>query len=150
MSVPEILPLTHSHNDGTGVYMKRIFWYWVISSVTLIVAAMLLSPHVKILSWVNILWIAPLLGLVNAIVGVIAGIIKLLAFPVNFCTLGLFGFIVSFLLYSLAIYWLMHPPSGSLSNSISVDSLPWAMALAVLMAIVSSILSMFTPKGNER
>lgn len=130
--------------------MRRIFWHWAISAIILLLAAYALKPHVEIYGFLNALWVAPLLGLVNAVVGFVAGIIKLVAFPVNALTLGCFGFVVSFFLYSATIYLLMHKPEGPLSSAMSVENLLWAMALAALMALVSTVLNMVLPGKSKR
>ena len=131
--------------------MKRLFWHWAISSIALVLVAAALKPHIEVHGWWNVVWIAPLLGLVNAAVGFVAGLIKIVAFPVNALSLGCFGFVVSFLLYSLGLNFLMNKGSGPLAFAMSVDGLGWAMALAVLMALVSTVLNMIIPsKARQR
>ncbi len=124
--------------------MKRLIWNWIISAVALAVAALLLAKHVQVHNYLNVLWIAPLLGLVGVLVGMLSWLIKVVAFPVNLLTLGCFGFIVSFLLYTLALYVLMNP-HGALAFAMSVDGFVGAAELAFIMAVVSAVLNVILP-----
>jgi len=129
--------------------MKRLFWQWVSSSVALLLAVAVVHAHIS--PWYQALWIAPLLGLVSGVVGAVAGIISFLALPVNLLTLGCFGFILSFLLYTLAIYGLCGP-QGPLSTALLLDGghpFLTAVELAVLMAIFSSVLNIVLPGRRE-
>ncbi|MHB9134061.1 MAG: phage holin family protein [Armatimonadota bacterium] len=127
--------------------MKRLFWHWAISAITLLLAAAALQKGVHITPWYHVIWLAPLLGLVNLVVGGIAGIISMVAMPVNLLTLGCFGFVVSFILYVLSIYWLGH---WAKLSSFQVDNFYWAAALAIVMALVSTLLNMVLPGKKER
>ena len=124
--------------------MRRLISYWVVSTIALLLAQAAL-PGINIKHWYHALWIALLLGLVNTVVGWIAGIISFVALPVNMLTLGCFGFIVSFILYTGAIYWL-----GGLLDEFTVRSFWWAVALAIVMALFSSLLNMVLPWKQKR
>lgn len=124
--------------------MKRLLWHWIISAIALVVAAAALQKGVHINPWYHALWIAPLLGLVNALVGGVSGVISFIALPVNLLTLGCFGFVLSFILYTLMVFWL---GSGRIGSFI-VDGFWWAAALAIVMALFSSVLNMVLP-GHE-
>ncbi|MHB9026726.1 MAG: phage holin family protein [Armatimonadota bacterium] len=127
--------------------MKSLLWHWVISTLALILAAMALSKGVH-LSPLHALWIAPLFGIINAIVGGIAGIISFLATPLNLLTLGCFGFVLSSVLYTTAIYLLGKNPS--LVSVFQVDSFLWALSLAIVMALFSTVLNIVLPGNPER
>lgn len=126
--------------------MKRLFWHWVISVIALILATLALRRGVTITPQYNALWLAPLLGLVNVVVGALANIISWIAFPVNLMTLGCFGFILSFIGYIATIYLL----GEKLSPMFHVDGFWWAAALAVVMALFSTLLNMLLPGKNSR
>jgi putative membrane protein len=120
--------------------MQRLFWTWVVSALALWLAAWVL-PGVEIRQWVSVLWIAPLLGIINMVVGWVTGFISLLAFPVTILTLGCSSFILSFVLYAGAIYGL----SLKLKDTFIVNSFWWALALAAVMALFSSVLNVIFP-----
>jgi uncharacterized membrane protein YvlD (DUF360 family) len=128
--------------------MKRLFWNWIISSVALWLAALALGKHVHIIPWYHVLWLAPLLGIINALVGGLATIVSWIAFPVNLLTLGCFGFILSFVGYALAIYFLGNDPQ--IHPLFHVASPIWAAALAVVMALFSTVLNMVLPGKKAR
>ncbi len=131
--------------------MKRLLWNWIISAAALGISAALLPNYVQMHNPLNVLWIAPLLGLVGVITGMLSWVIKLIAFPVNLLTLGCFGFIVSFLLYVLAIFTLMNGHQAPLAAYMSVNNFGGAAALAVVMAVVSGVLNIVIPvKKQER
>lgn len=125
--------------------MKRLFWYWLISSLALYLTVLALKGGVKIDPIINVLWLAPLLGLVNTLVGGLSRLLSLIAFPVNVMTLGCFGFLLSFVGYILAIM--------AMSNKLTVfdvSSFWWGAALSVVMALFSSLLNMVLPSKDDR
>ncbi len=127
--------------------MRRLFYYWAISAIALVAAAWVI-PGVDISRWYHALWIAPLLGLVNMLVGAIAGMVSLVAMPVNLLTLGCFGFIVSFVLYIAAIYFLGNE-NGPFYPYLSVASWVAAALLAGVMALFSTLLNMLLPRKSR-
>lgn len=125
--------------------MKRLIWHWIISSLALYLTVLLLHSGVQIEPMANVLWLAPLLGLVNMLVGGLARLLSLIAFPVNLLTLGCFGFLLSFIGYIVAIMLL--------SNNLevfNVSSFWWAVALSIVMALFSSLLNMLLPGKDQR
>jgi uncharacterized membrane protein YvlD (DUF360 family) len=126
--------------------MRNLLWHWIISVLALLLAAWALQGGIHISPWYQALWIAPLLGLVNVIVGALARVLSWVAFPVNMLTLGCFGFILSFFGYIVAIQSLGR---GNLPG-FRVDSIPWAFALAVVMALFSTVLNMILPGKDSR
>ncbi|HOF87264.1 MAG TPA: phage holin family protein [Armatimonadota bacterium] len=123
--------------------MRRTFINWVISALALLLAAAALRGGVAITPWWHVIWLAPALGLINAIVG---GLIGFFGFPLNLLTLGCFGFVASFLLYAAAIYLLQQYTRGILT----VESFGWALALAAVMALFSAVLNMFLGGDDRR
>ncbi len=129
--------------------MRRLFWHWFISALALMCAAAAL--HVNITPWYNAIWLAPLFGLINGLVGALAAIISLLALPVTVLTLGCFGFVVSFLLNVTAIY-LLCGPTGPLNHVLPLGGqYPFlqAVELAIVLALFSTVLNMLLP-GKKR
>jgi uncharacterized membrane protein YvlD (DUF360 family) len=130
--------------------MNRLFWHWAISAIALVLAVAV-APHARFPNgWYHAIWIAPLLGLINLVVGFFAGIIKLIFVFVNLLTLGIFGFIVSFLLYTGTLYWLFGEGKGSLANYLVVQTWVDAALVAVIMALFSTVLNMVLPGGKSR
>lgn len=136
--------------------MKRLFWHWAISAIALVLAVAVVQPGIKFeRGWYDAIWIAPLLGLVNLAVGFIAAIFKFFFGLVNLLTLGILGFIVSFVLYVTAIYWLGHPdagtiPGGPLAEIFYVRGWFDAGKLAAIMALISIVLNMVLPGKKDR
>lgn len=127
--------------------MKRLFWHWAISSIALLLAAAALSWGVHIHHPLTAIWLAPLLGLVNAVVGGVTALVSLIAFPITILTLGCFGFVLSFVLYAWAIWALSNILKPEVFH---VDSFWWAAALAAVMALFSTLLNMILPGGKKR
>jgi len=133
--------------------MKRLFWHWAISAIALVCAVAVLRPGIQFgRGWYDAIWLAPLLGLVNLAVGFVAAILKLVFGLVNLLTLGIFGFILSFILYATAIYWLGHSPGGPLADPHIFIVHHWLDAgkLAIVMALFSIVLNMVLPGKKER
>lgn len=126
--------------------MRRLIWHWILSAAALWLAATALKEGVKIAHWYTVLWLAPLLGLVNMVVGLITGIIKLIALPVNLLTLGCFGFVLSFICNGLAVWYL----SQNLHPEFTLTNFWWGVALVGVMALFSMLLNMVLPGKNER
>ncbi len=130
--------------------MKRLFWHWLISTLALMATAAALQQGVHIPIWYHAIWIAPLFGLVNFVVGLLTWLLKIIALPINMLTLGCFGFVLSLTLYTLAIYYLCKVPDGPLVPFFSVDTFYWALALSAVMALFSTLLNMLLPGKKER
>ncbi len=128
--------------------MRRLFWHWAISAIALVLTAA--AIHVPITPWYNAIWLAPIFGLVNVIVGFLVNIISIILLPLNLLTLGCFGFILSFGLYTLALYWLCNTATGPLAFALSIPSWTTAALLAIIMALFSTVLNMVLPGGKRR
>lgn len=131
--------------------MKRLFWHWAISAIALLLAVAVVQPGIRFeRGRYDAIWIAPLLGLVNLAVGFVTSILKLFFGLVNLLTLGILGFVASFLLYVFGIYWLGHPPDGPLADIFVVRGFFDAGKLAAIMALFSIVLNMVLPGKKER
>jgi len=129
--------------------MKRLFWHWAISAIALVLAVAAVPGITFERGWYDAVLIAPLLGLVNLAVGFIAAILKLVFGLVNLLTLGIFGFIVSFVLYVSAVYWLGHG-NGPLAKIFPVPNWFDAAMLSAIMAMFSIVLNMVLPGKKDR
>lgn len=88
--------------------------------------------------WVNLLIVAVIFGLVNAL---IRPIVKLLTLPINVMTLGLFTLVINTLMLMLTA-WL----SGSLTlEGGLVTSFFTACIAALVISVISTVLSWLLP-----
>ena len=86
----------------------------------------------------NLIVVAVIFGLVNAL---IRPIVKLLTLPINVVTLGLFTLVINALMLLLTV-WL----SDALSLSGGPFSSIWtAFVAAIIISIISTVLSWFLP-----
>ena len=129
--------------------MRRLFWYWAISAVALVLAVAVVR-QVTLAHWYDAIWIAPILGLVSLGVGLVTNIFTFIFGLVNLLTLGLLGFVLSFVLYTLALYWLGRQPDGPLADYLMVQDVWGAMLLAALMGLFSMLLNMVLPGRKSR
>ena len=118
--------------------MSRFFLRWVINGVALY-AAIVLVPGVRWLegkSWVSLIWLALIFGLVNAL---FRPLINILTCPLIILTLGLFTLVVNTLLFAL---------TGWLGNQFGVGftlAEPWfwnAFLGSLVVSVVSLILTL--------
>ncbi len=115
--------------------MKLIF-RWAINTVALYVAIILL-PHYLLLqgNWVNIIWLALIFGLVNAI---LRPPFKALSCLLIILTLGLFTLVINTLLFALT-FWL----SGLVNIGITLAQ-PWFLSAflgSLVVTIIGGILN---------
>ncbi len=115
--------------------MRGLVWRWVINGLALFLTALILGQNMQITSFGSALIAALVLGLANA---VIRPIIKLITFPINILTLGLFTFVINgFILWIVA---------NNVTN-FTITSF-WAAVLgALVLSVISSALtSLITDK----
>ena len=105
----------------------------IISAVAVLITAYTLDG-VTVEPWWWAIIIAIVLGLVNAF---IRPLVKLLALPINFLTLGLFTFVINGLMVLLC--------SWALSPHFMVANLGWAVGFSIVMTLVSWLLHLFFP-----
>lgn len=116
--------------------MNKLIIRWAINAIALFVAIWLVPGiHMQGMTWVSILVLALIFGLVNA---VLRPIVKLLTCPLIILTLGFGTLLVNTLMFYLA---------GQIGQSLggfgfSVDGFWPAFWGALVVSIVSLILSM--------
>ena len=117
--------------------MKLIFRI-LINAFAIWLTSMLLSSFSFSGSAVNLIIVAVIFGLVNALV---RPIVKLLTLPITLVTLGLFTLVINTLMLILTV-WL----SDSLSLTGGMfENLLIAFVAAIIISVVSMILSWFLP-----
>ena len=105
--------------------------------------AVILVPGIHFTgSWVGMLGVALVFGLVNAI---IRPILKLLTCPLVVLTLGLFVFILNALML-----WLASEISQALGIGFDVDGFIAAFIGALIVGIVSTVLNLVVGKRETR
>jgi putative membrane protein len=109
----------------------------VVNAVALIAVAYVV-PGIHVGGFFGALIAALILGIVNA---VLRPILVVLSLPLELVTLGLFTLVINALLF-----WLV----GALHVGLSVDGFWPAFWGAIVMAIVSWLLSLFTRGFEER
>lgn len=110
----------------------------LINAFAIWLTSMLLSNFSFSGSVLNLIVVAVIFGLVNALV---RPIVKLLTLPINLVTLGLFTLVINTLMLILTI-WL----SDSLNLAGGVfENLLVAFVAAIIISIISTILSWFLP-----
>jgi putative membrane protein len=107
----------------------QILLRWLLSAMAIIITAKII-PGIQVASFWLSLWIALILGLINAI---IRPLLILITLPINIFTLGLFTLVINGLLVLLA---------SSIIKGFTVSGF-WT---AVLFSIVLSIISYFLNK----
>lgn len=93
-------------------------------------------------SVLNLIVVAIIFGLVNALV---RPIVKLLTLPINLLTLGLFTLVINGLMLLLTV-WL----SDSLTlEGGALENILIAIVAAIIISIVSTVLSWFLPSDED-
>ncbi len=72
---------------------------WLVTSLSLFIISKVEILGVEIESFPTALWSAAVFGILNATLGVV---LKFLAFPITFITLGLFALVLNGLIFALA------------------------------------------------
>jgi putative membrane protein len=116
----------------------KLILRWAINAAALYVAIILLPKYITLEgSWVNIIWLALIFGLVNAILRPPA---KALSCLLILLTLGLFTLVINALLFALT-GWL-----GSIAHVGFTLTEPWfwsALLGSLITTAVSVVLSFF-------
>ena len=105
----------------------------IISAIAVLITAYTLEG-VTVEPWWWAVIIAIVLGFINAF---IRPLVKLLALPINFLTLGLFTFVINGLMVMLCS-WIVRP-------HFEVDNLLWAMGFSIVLTIVNWGIHLFVP-----
>ena len=128
--------------------MRHFIVGTVVTAIAFAIVSYLL-PEIKLGGdIVQLLISAAIFGVVNAF---IKPIVKLLSFPINFMTLGLFSFVINAGLL-LLVAWLsteiFNAPfsvGGFPGSGLSVDAIVWALIGSIAISIVSTIVGMVVP-----
>jgi len=113
--------------------MTRFLLRWVINAVALYAAIFICQGIDFAGSWVGIIWLALIFGLINAI---LRPIIKVFSFPLIVLTLGLFSLVINTFLFWLTSVF------GSIFNLLLVIEPPvlWNSFLGALVVSLVSVL----------
>ncbi len=115
----------------------RILLRWLISALAVwIAAAILPGVHVTGGFW-TYLWLALLLGVVNAILGTFLLIITL---PLTIITLGLFAIVVNAIVFAA---------TAGLSSHLQVDNFWYDILAALVISIVTTVLGLLIPERRH-
>jgi putative membrane protein len=123
---------TGGRRPGLGISLAIHF---VAEALAIWVAALLISGFHVYGGVVTYLWIAVLFGVINAIIG---GVLRLFTLPLVVLTLGLFSLVISTAMLAL---------TASLSSKLDIDSFWSAFGAALIVAVVSAIVEMFTRRA---
>lgn len=118
--------------------MRRFVVAWVVAGLALWVASLVLGGRMEFASFWSVVWTALILGLLNAVLG---PLLKLLTCPLYILTLGLSRFLVSGVFLLLA---------DSMVPGFEISGFLWAVTAAVIVSLVSTVLSSWTREGGGR
>lgn len=104
----------------------------IINTVAVLLTTYIL-PGIHLKSFWTALWVAIVLGIVNAI---LRPIIFILTLPINILTLGLFSFVIMGLLVYLV---------SAIVPGFKVDNFGWAILFALIVAIINWLLWKMAP-----
>jgi putative membrane protein len=96
--------------------------------------SLILTPHIRIESYVTAILFSLVLAFLNAIV---KPILVILTLPITIITLGLFLLVLNVLMVILA---------GRLVSGIHIEGFLWAFIFGVLLSLISSALVNFEKK----
>ena len=105
----------------------------IVSALAVLITSLTLDG-VTVDPWWWAVIIAIVLGFINSW---IRPLVKLLALPINFLTLGLFTFVINALMVLLCS-WIVGP-------HFLVQDFWWAMGFSIVMTLVSWFLHLFVP-----
>ena len=105
----------------------------IVKTIAVFVTANIL-PGIKLEGWTSALILAVVLGIINTI---LRPILLILTLPINILTLGLFTFVIMGLMVLLA---------SVIVPGFHVDGFWWAVAFAVVLAIVNGFSNAIVPR----
>ena len=119
--------------------MRALLLRWILLSLAVWGAASVLPNHMMVVSsvWSALLAVV-VIGFANSLVKPILFIFKLVTFPINLLTLGLFALIVSFVMNAI-VFWLAG--HGWLPG-FRVHGVVGAAAGAAIMSVVNGVLAL--------
>jgi putative membrane protein len=117
--------------------MTKFIIRWVINVIALYAAIWLLNGIDYKGNWTGILWLALIIGLLNALV---RPLLKFLTCPLIILTLGLFTLVIN-----AVMFWLASVVGHSFGFGLTIAQPVWWNAFlgALVVSIVSVILSIF-------
>lgn len=111
----------------------KILLTLILNTIAVFVTASIL-PGIRLDGWTSALVLAVVLGIINTF---IRPILLILTLPINILTLGLFTFVIMGLMVLLA---------SAITPGFHVDGFWWAVAFAIVLAVVNSFLNMLLPE----
>jgi putative membrane protein len=98
--------------------------------------------------WLALIMVAVVMGVVNTFIG---PIIRLLSLPITCLTLGLFTFIINAILLLLTGWFanLLVPGTVEFGGANWLQTLLWAAVAALVISLISGVLSWFLPDENR-
>ncbi|MBI5353309.1 MAG: phage holin family protein [Chloroflexi bacterium] len=114
--------------------MTKFFLRWAINAIALYVAVTFVPGIHQQGPWTSLLWLALILGLLNALV---RPVVKLLALPFLILTLGLFTIIINTFMLMLTS-WV----GQAFNLGLTVDGFWSALLGSIVISIVSVVLSL--------
>ena len=114
----------------------RLLAVWLINALALLALPYIL-PSIRVDGFVTALWVAVVLGLINA---VIRPVLLLLTLPVTLLTLGLFIFVINGLMFLLA---------AKMLDGFVVDSFMAGVIGSALYSLISWLLTRLLPGASK-
>lgn len=118
--------------------MTKFFLRWIINTAGLYAAVFLLPDRIELFgSWVSIIWLALIFGLVNAL---LRPLLKLLTCPLIVLTLGLFS-----LLINAFLFWLSSVIGQAFGIGLVINEPVYLNAFlgSLIVTAVSIVLTLF-------
>jgi len=113
--------------------MTKFIFRWLINAVALYVAVWIVPGIEYYSDWVGILWLALIIGLLNALV---RPLLKFLTCPLIILTLGFFTLVIN-----TGILLLASNIGQSLGIGLMVDGFGSALLGSIIMSLVSVVMS---------
>ncbi|UCH32932.1 MAG: phage holin family protein [Armatimonadota bacterium] len=125
--------------------MRALFLRWILMSLAVWGAASLLPNDMISVStvWTAFLAVA-IIGLLNALVKPILFLLRIVTFPINFLTLGLFALAMSFVMNAI-VFWAV----GQWLPGFHVHGVVAAAAGAAIMGAVNGMLILLIPEPRR-
>ena len=114
--------------------MNKFILRWIINAVALFLAVRFVPGVHMQGSWVSIIWLALIFGLINAF---LRPLLKLLTCPLIVLTLGLFT-----LLINTFLFWLTGEVGQAFGIGFTIDSFWPAFLGGLVVTVVSVVLSL--------
>jgi len=108
--------------------VRRFIVNWIVIVIAVFIAAALLRGHLTYASTTDVLVFAIVLGLIDAF---IRPVLKILSFPLNLITFGLFSLVLNALLFWFA---------ASIERHVTVDSFVTAFIAALIVSAVNLVV----------